>query len=712
MPHPPLPPSHAITSTRSKAGSGGIAQGNPPTEKAEKNTPPEIEEIIGNLSDLKEGEILLPGFVIRKPEGLCVDLVLLEKQPKAFAEFVERTFAANAYFPKSDFRVFQMLLFDPEKTAKLRANLEAARQIPAIRFAETVARFPEARKSLYRALKITPRYTEASYFFEPLVLDKTLTSVAEDGTLVPQTLSEPAHLNFDEFLAHLWNSGVRYGIPEVEIRTHMAEEAPKIGWVTIARQLDPVSGKDAQIHEEFDKLHRDRSPAILASGKVDLSYFKNTFPQVGKGIRLIRKIPRVMGSPGRNIAGFPLEPPQPKDIDLGRLAGAGIQLERGVAGEFLVSVMAGFLNIDTKTHQFFITERLISREGISVRTTGSLDIEAEEFEEYGNVEKGFSLTGHSLHIKGSVFGTVISKGGILKIGGNVSNGEVRNAGGLIEIDGFAANACLESRNGEVRLKRAENTVIRAKKAVLQEIRNCTVVADTIEIIRLQNSVVAGKSVSVGSAGLKPGLSERDENVFVLEIPDLAELAKNLEGEALAIAEVERFLTLKRADVEKKRIRYDALTEIPSVKGYLENSRKVKALQEKGRTLTPEQLKAFAYQRSKITAELTEMAEISKALKTLAAEIGPLEKTLEERKTKKADYEAKVDELSEGVSIRIQSVTGETVVRKRKIASKTVWLRDIPDIAELRKELDSLGSGHDRVFHASSGSVNWKFEPPK
>ena len=712
MSQSPDSPKERISPLKTAASGENVASANPQPEAGkEEKIHPEEKNLVGNLADLKEGEVLLPSFITRKVQGLFADLELLEKQPFAFAEFVHRTFTTDFYFTRLDYRIFSTLLFDPEKAAKARKAFEAPDKGSFIRFAEDIAKFPEERKSLYRAIKLGSRFSDAQYFFEPLMIDKRYESLDDHGKPVVTRVSEKTTLVFDELVAYLWKNEVRYGLLENEIREFISQDLTKTSLVTVARQLDPTPGQDASIHEECDKLHRDRSPKVLADGRVDLRFFKNTFPQIAKDVRILRKIPLVMGSPGRNIAGVPIEAPKTKDIDLSKLAGAWIRYEKTEAGEFLISNMAGFLNIDTKTHQLFMTERLINREGINIRTTGSLDVHVNQFEEHGDIDKGFSITGQSIHVKGNVFGAVISKGGILKIGGNVLQGEVRNADGPIEVGGFASKAFFESKKGEVRLKRAENSVIIAKKLVLQEARNCMVVADEVEITMLQNCVVAGKAISVGRVALKSGISERSENVFVLEVPDLAELAQLMDEERAAIKEMERNQAPKKSELEKKLARSNELMEIPSVKSYLEYAKKVKtAFQEKGRKLTPEQARAFAFLRGKVMNELVEMSELASILKNLAAEVEFLEKQIEERRAKFNGYEEKMAELSGGVSITVAAVTGETVVRKRKIAAKTVRLLNMTNINELKKELDSLGLPQDRVFQGSSGSVNWHFEP--
>ncbi|QSA97135.1 flagellar assembly protein A [Methylococcus sp. EFPC2] len=697
LPTSPSDPSACIEPEIAQAESGDVAR-------------TDTSDVVGNLVDLDEGEILLPSFVLQKPEGLFVDLERLDETPQELWQFVTVTFASGAYFKGIDYPSFQTVLFDPAETAKLRADLQESGLAPQIRFAASLARIPDERKPLYRAVKTPSDFTQASYLFEPLILDRSVAGSAEDGSPAEAVVSESVRLDFDEFVAHLWNRGVRYGLLEAEVRARIADDQTKPAWMIVARQTAPSRSKDAEIAEVFDKLHRDRSPSILWDGKADLRRFKNTFPQIGKGMRLVRKLPGVAGAPGRDVAGFPIRPNPPKDIDLSRLAGAGIEWEAGEEGEFLVSGMDGYVNIDTRSQQFFITERLVNREGIGVRTTGSLDIVADQFEEHGDVEQGFSVTGHSIRVKGNVFGGVISKGGVVKVRGNVLKGQVRNADGPIEIGGFASHAHIESTQGEVRLSRAENSVIRARTVVLDEIRNCIVVGDTIEIGSLQNCLVGGKAISVGRAGLKPGLSGRDENVFVLEVPDLADLGRHIDEESGAIAEAELAVTAKKAEFEKNSARYGEVVATPAVRSYLENAKKVKEFQAKGGVLTAEQSKALAQLRGKVANELAEIAELSAALRGLGGELESLELSLEERRAIKAAYEAQAGELAEGVVIRIESVAGMSVVRKRRITSTSPRLLTMSNSAELRRELDSLGSGQDRVFEVDSGTVDWVFEP--
>ncbi|MFZ3233136.1 MAG: hypothetical protein WA194_06560 [Patescibacteria group bacterium] len=70
--------------------------------------------------------------------------------------------------------------------------------------------------------------------------------------------------------------------------------------------------------------------------------------------------------------------------------------------------MNGFIDIDVKTSTISVSEKIIHREGANMRQTGSLDLEGEHFEEHGEVDNGIEISGHSMHFKSYVAGTIYS----------------------------------------------------------------------------------------------------------------------------------------------------------------------------------------------------------------------------------------------------------------------------------------------------------------
>jgi hypothetical protein len=68
------------------------------------------------------------------------------------------------------------------------------------------------------------------------------------------------------------------------------------------------------------------------------------------------------------------------------VAGEGTVIENLRGGEFLVSAVEGFLSIDPGTKRISIGPKIISREGVSARTTGNLQLTGE-YEEFGDVQE-------------------------------------------------------------------------------------------------------------------------------------------------------------------------------------------------------------------------------------------------------------------------------------------------------------------------------------
>lgn len=201
-------------------------------------------------------------------------------------------------------------------------------------------------------------------------------------------MAERVELDFDEFVAAMWNIHVRFGIDAAVVRGALAGETSES--LVVARRLFPVEGRDASV-EELTSLHRDDMPKILPDGRIDLHQFENRFPQVAKNTRLIRKIPCVLGKPGWDIAGNPLLPKAPFDIDIARRAGTGTRVDCTQEGEFIVTEAGGFLYINPANYAFSVTDKIINYQGVNLRTTGNLILSGDEYEEHGEVQE------HDIH---------------------------------------------------------------------------------------------------------------------------------------------------------------------------------------------------------------------------------------------------------------------------------------------------------------------------
>eukprot|EP01041_Mallomonas_annulata_P035006 gene35006-57884_t len=200
----------------------------------------------------------------------------------------------------------------------------------------------------------------------------------------PDGYGVPSRLDVDEFVADLWGKHIRFGIDIAAVRAVI--ESGKSERLNVAHRLPAVQGIDAHVIEVSSDLHRSDAPRQLANGKLDLMAFQNRFPQIKKGVRLLKKVPRQDGKTGFELTGIPIQPPVPKDLDLGAMAGPGTVVDTSAEGEFIITLQAGFLSVDPHTQQVSVGDKIVSRDGVSARTTGNLQL-AGDYEEFGEVQE-------------------------------------------------------------------------------------------------------------------------------------------------------------------------------------------------------------------------------------------------------------------------------------------------------------------------------------
>src|SRR5512135_2986548 len=375
-------------------------------------------------------EILLPGYLLRQQDGLYVDLSLFPVGG-GFAEYIDRLFSAGQRFRNLDYSLFAGLLYDFD------AILDAHGIGSKVKLAGDIVDFPPKRKALYKAVKVDGAATHAEYFFEPPTIEivsevPVYGEPGEDG-VAPITGSthkiemQPTKLDLDEFIADMWLKGVRYGI-EVE-KVARAISSGETVRMDVAFMRASTSGRDAEVEEATSVLHRDNSPKILPNGQADLRKFQNRFPQIANGMRLLKKKKRVLGKPGYKVSGMLIEPPLPKDFDLLALAGEGTQVVNEGVNEFIVATRDGFLSLDVESNYIAVTEKIENKSGVSVKTTGDLDLAGNEFIEHGEVQEGRVVEGKNMTFRSDVYGKILSHGGLILLERNLSGGSAASLGG-------------------------------------------------------------------------------------------------------------------------------------------------------------------------------------------------------------------------------------------------------------------------------------------
>ncbi|MYN03010.1 DUF342 domain-containing protein [Pseudoduganella sp. DS3] len=611
----------------------------------------------------------MPEGVVARPDGVFLDLRRLAPE---LVGAVDALFRSGYVLRGLDYPVLARALYDVGPELAPNAELLA-------RIADRVEPFPALRKTLYRNVKV--RDGEAEYFVEPIYLPA---EELPDGTLLPERQAE---LDFDEFVADMWLKNVRFGIQVAEVRAALA--APKGERVVAARDLEPTPAQDAQVVEVASELHRSDAPRQRADGTVDLTSFQNRFPQIKQGMRMLQKLPGKAGAPGRTIGGQPMPALQPGDVDLQRLAGEGTLIARDAEGEFLVAAREGFLDVDPKSGKVALSDKIISRDGVSGRTTGNLELMGA-FEEFGDVQELRDVNGCDITVHGDVFGNIHSSGGTIVLGRNLVGGKAINAKGDITVLGVASGAIIQTASGTVTIKgRAESCVISAPRVVIAEASNCEVFADEVEIELAVGCAVAGRSVKVESAGPR-----KSSEMFVYVV------VKDVAGHEAELEALQKQSAKQEADIALWRAEHDRLNGLAEVRSYLTLAEKLR----KGEIqLTPAQVP----QLKKVAAAVAPQV---KAIGQLLQSIRTTEDALAGARARRDELEALKRDAAARSSVRVMLVDGEVLVRTLPLGDATAgnFMAQSKDYKAMLRgpRLDSL-----TIFTGTSGSVSWHGAAP-
>jgi uncharacterized protein (DUF342 family) len=577
---------------------------------------------------------------------------------------IDNVYRAGNYFTGIDYPVLMKALFGhgPELP-------QGPDGTTLVRFAADIQTFDPARRALYRAVKIGRGYAE--YYFEPVWLPDPAD---------PDAVGFQTRLDLDEFIADVWIKGIRFGLDLPAIRA--ALESTRADRVTVSRQLDPVPGEDAHIVEVSDDLHRSDAPLELGNGRLDLNSFQNRFPQIQAGVRLLKKVPATAGAMGFEMSGTPLPPEPGRDVDLPAYAGTGTKVERTPEGEFLVSSAAGFLMVDAKTSRISVEDKVVSRDGVSAKTTGNLSLTGD-YEEFGEVQEKRVIEADSITVHGDVFGSLVSRGGTVDVRANLVGGSARNTRGDIHVRGVASASVLCAEDGRIVVERAENCVIAGTRVEVNHAVNCEIVGDEVVVNMAEGCALAGRRVTVECT------VPRKQSEMLVAV--LREEGQQI-GEVIAAVtqRVAQFATL----AAQLKAAQDAMTGKPDVRRYLMLATRVR----KGEiSLTPEQARQFQKMAQDVGPALKAIGDVSAKIKAAEAEQQAGTHML-------ANLEAQRGDAASVSSVAIASVQGETQVRilAYSPAGGQPW-RWTP--REIRTRLRGPQAG-ELLFMGGAGSVAW------
>jgi len=601
----------------------------------------------------------LPSSLIQRGDGVYFKA---SAGTAALQAAVNQVFLSSAYFSGLDYGVFLRALYDagPELPDGIKGE-------PLMRFADKVLPFGAHRRALYKSVRIVNG--EAEYYFEPVFIEM-------DG--LPE---QQAQLDFGEFVADMWVKGIRFGIDAPMVKEAIASGKP--ARLVVARKLPPTPGRDASIVEVSEDIHRSNAPRMLANGRFDLHSFQNRFPQVPARTRLLKKEPSTPGVRGFELSGIVLEAPAPRDLEMASVAGAGTVVEHIKGEDFLVSSVEGFINVDSASKRISIGPKIVSREGVSARTTGNLQLKGE-YEEFGEVQEQRLVDGLNITVHGDVYGNINSRGGTIALQKNLMGGTAINANGDIRIKGVASGCVVQTKSGEVVLSKAQNCVISGTRVVITEALNCEIIADEVLIRVCEGCAIAGRKIEIENAGPR---KQAEMLVHVL-VPDTVKYDQKLQECQQKSAQYEALAAKRQAEI-------DAITGEPDVRNYLTLASKVRKQEV---ALTPEQLPLFQKMAVQVGPSLRQVGKLS-----LAAKEAQVQK-------KQADEQCALV-LQQKLSVigtarcTIRQITGDTVVRKM------VFNPDLgPSYHRTPKEVKALlratAPAQAPLLSAAFGELDW------
>jgi hypothetical protein len=600
--------------------------------------------------------------IIERPDGVYGDPSVLGT---TFGTAIERIFASS-YLVELDYPLLIKAIYGAGDALPRSAEGHVI-----IRLASAIVPFSPLRRPLYKSVKINRG--KAEYFFEP---------VYQADPADPDGAGSPARLDVDEFIADMWTKGIRFGIDVEAVR--QAIDGGKSERVVVAELLEARAGRDAHVIEVTSDLHRSNAPLQLANGKLDLMAFQNRFPQVEKGVRLLKKIPRVAGKPGFELSGLRIEPPLPKDTEVTPMAGPGTVVEVTAEGEFLVAQHAGFLNVDSKSGQISVGDKIVSRDGVSARTTGNLKLTGD-FEEFGEVQEKRVVEGEGITIHADVFGNIVSRGGMVLLNRNLVGGTAHNARGDIRVKGVASGSVIQASAGDVVLNRAENCVISGTRVTVMHAVNCEIMAEEVTITQAEGCAIAARTVTIDSAGPR---RQGEMHIFALQ-PDSARLDEVI---AAMTARVTQFAAL----AQRRKDEMEAMTSEPEVRKYVMLASKVR---KKELILTDEQVPMFQKMALAAGPALKAIAKVSLDVKAAETEQEAGAALVAELVRQRVD--------SAGVSsVRVKRIEGETVVRSMTFNPDGTSIYDLP-AKDIKLKLRTKRAEGELIFAGEDGTVDWK-----
>jgi hypothetical protein len=340
--------------------------------------------------------------------------------------------------------------------------------------------------------------------------------------------------------------------------------------------------------------------------------------------------------------------------------------------------------VDSKTHQLSVGDKIISRDGVSARTTGNLQLTGD-YEEFGEVQEKRVIEGESVTIHADVFGNIISRGGTILLNHNMVGGSAINARGDIRIKGVVSGSVLQASAGEVVLNRAENCIISGTRVTIEHAANCEIMGDDVIIKNAEGCAIAARRIAIDSAGPR---RQAEMQLFAFEL-DSAGIDDAIVAMSVKVGQYQQAVEARKAEME-------ALTSQPDVRKYVMLASKIR---KNELTLTAEQVPQFQKMATQVGPALKAIAKVSLDVKAAETEQQAAQALVAQLQQQRRDCAGQS-------TVDVLSLKGDTVLLSMKFNPDGTALYNLP-AKEIKSRLRANSESAEVILTADSGKIEWR-----
>ncbi|MBW7954524.1 hypothetical protein H3C61_01800 [Candidatus Gracilibacteria bacterium] len=454
-------------------------------------------------------------FISFLEDGIYLDISRIKSRDD-FISFVGDFFGRGFYFKDLDYKLFSDIIFDIEK---IEGN--------NIKLASSIEKIDEKKAQKYQKPFIY-NGLQSEYIFSKIYSD-----IEEDG----KTKEIEVFLDIDEFIAQMWNYGIRFGLKIDDIKKEI--KLPTNKKILIADYIEPTLPIDESL-QSMQFFGQD-----LSLDKDYKNYKRSyiTFPKLSK---LYKIEPAIYGKNGLNILGEYIKPTkEPKKIDLNKIIGEGVELLEQDGNIYIISSIDGFvsppqgnynskntiekdkkfitLNIDEILNPIKVTEHIefgeigpktgniITEYSVLIKGLKSeYIVRAKNISSYGE-NCGSMSSYNDINIDGNVIGKMERQENIFSM---TEDGQIISLNGNIKVNGKVLfNNVLSAVKGRIDLYSIENSIIFGKDIEIVNARRCFIFGENIKITGqlIDSIVISTQTIDIASTSHK----DRENCIYFL-----------------------------------------------------------------------------------------------------------------------------------------------------------------------------------------------------